>query len=48
MQHPLLKLIVGKEAILETEHLSYPDLLHDLANLWLEAHVQHAISLIQH
>lgn len=31
-----------------TEHLPYPDLLNDLSNLWLKAHVQHAVSLIQH
>lgn len=31
-----------------TEPLSYPDLFNYLANLWLKAHVQHAVSLIQH
>lgn len=31
-----------------TELLSYPDLVNYLANLWLKAHVQHAVRLIQH
>lgn len=26
----------------------YPDLVHDLADLRLEAHVQHAVRLVQH
>lgn len=26
--------------------LSYPDLFNYLANLWLKAHVQHAVGLI--
>lgn len=28
--------------------LAYPDLVHNLAYLWFEAHVQHAVSLVQH
>lgn len=28
--------------------LTYPDLVHDLAYLWFEAHVQHAVSFVQH
>lgn len=27
---------------------AYPDLFNYLANLWLKAHVQHAVSLVQH
>ena len=37
-----------KSAVVVTEPLPYPDLFDYLANLWLKAHVQHAVSLIQH
>lgn len=27
---------------------TYPDLIYNFADLWLKAHVQHAVSLVQH
>lgn len=28
--------------------VTYPDLIYNFTDLWLEAHVQHAVCLVQH
>lgn len=45
---PFLRNVIPLNSILKTHSLTYPDLIYNFADLWLKAHVQHAVGLVEH